>query len=1236
MHPLWSLELLGRLRAQSAQRTLSRFRTLKAAGLLAYLAYHHHRSHSREMLIELFWPEAAGESARHSLSMALSSLRSVLEPPGVPSGAVLIADRAAVELNPESFTTDVMGFEQALRLVARAPDDLHRSRHLTDAIEAYGGPLLPGFYEDWVVVERDRLAERFLLAVRQQVALLSKAGDTERALDLARRAVAVDPLREDLHTELIRLLAAGDQLEAALRQYRELERLLDTELGEAPSPSLQRLARQLEDQRQRAAEVRPSAAPAPVRVAPAVPALPNGTVTFLLTDIEGSTRRWEREGERFRTALALHHALLRRQFQRHGGHEIKEAGDSFIAAFGGAGDALACAVAAQRALTAQEWPEGVAPLRVRMALHLGDVELEEGEYRGPTLHRAARIVDAGHGGQTLCSEAAFALLHRDLEGGLRLRDLGSYRLRDVEVPERLFQVEYPGAPAEFPPLRAARAHRGNLPLQVTRFFGRGAELAELQELLTPTPGVPRLVTLTGPGGTGKTRLASEAASRLLETYSGAVWFVPLADLFDPALVPGAILAALQVEATADTSALDQIAAFLGQQPSLLLLDNLEQLVGTSPGDTPLSSPGEVTELVQALLARVPGLAVLVTSRQVLALPGEQEFPVAPLATPGDADAPAAVSMFESVQLFVDRAQTVRPDFRVHNSNAPTVAQLCIHLEGIPLAIELAASRAQVLSPAQMLQQLTARAGGRFDLLVSRKRGIAERQRALRATLDWSYRLLPAPLQRFFGQLSVFRGDWNVAAAEAVCEEPLALDYLAQLREASLVQTVESSEGIRFRMLETLREYAAEQLEASGEAGARYEQHTAYFLEQAETAEPELRGPAQAEWLARLETNHDNFRAILARLLHPRGEGKQAELENEARAAALRLGNALWYFWSIRGHLAEGRRWLAAVLEATPAEHPSLGRSPLRARTLAAAGALAHDQSDYPLAGTLLHESVALWRELTSKPVSAAGSGTHARDLAHALLCLANVRLDESQADAALPLYQEALGLYREAGDHRGAAMALSNLGVLYLERGEPDQAAERLAESIRLKRSLGNPYGLAMSLESLGNLERSRGNRERALELCREALELRRELGHRLGIAMSLNNLGHLLLETGDPHGAACKLHESLELFMELEEPRSAVEALTGLAGTSAALGRHEAAARLLAAMEAQRERRGFEPRPCEKVVLKRWLGEVRSVLEPNRLEALWQEGRVLSFEAALQTARSEISLVVGGLVESW
>lgn len=1232
MDVIWSFQMLGRLRCRDADRTVSRFRTLKAAGVLAYLAYHRHRSHSRDALIEIFWPEAEPESARHSLSMALSALRSVLEPPGVAAGSVIIADRVSVELNPESFDTDVVAFENALRLAARAQDDSHRSRHLADAIELYGGPLLPGFYEDWVLGEQDRLGERFLLAVRQEVVLLAKAGETGRALDLARRAVAVDPLREDLHAELIRLLAAGGQVEAALRQYRELVRILEQELGEAPSPALERLARQLEGQR-RSAE---GAAPAVVPVSPpvslpvrAAPSLPSGTVTFLLTDIEGSTSRWEREGDRFRAALTLHHALMRRHFQRHGGHEIKEAGDSFIAAFGGAGDALACAVAAQRALAVQEWPEGIPPIRVRMALHAGDVDIEDGEYRGPTLHRADRIVRAGHGGQTLCSEAAFALLRRDLEAEVRLRDLGVYRLRDVESPERLFQVEYRGAPgADFPALRAERAHRGNLPLQVTRFFGRDADLEELNALLGPAAGMPRLITLTGPGGTGKTRLAVEAAARLVESYSGAVWFVPLADHFDPALIPDAMLAALRVEAAPESPPLEQIAGILGRQPSLLILDNLEQLMRRYESGQPgIEALGDAAEVVRALLESVPGLAVLVTSRQVLALPGEREFPVSPLPLPtswapaGESDAPAALSMFESVRLFVDRAQGVRPDFRVTNSNAPAVAQLCIRLEGIPLAIELAASRAQVLSPAQMLDQLAGGPGGRFDLLVTRQRGISERQRALRATVDWSYRLLSEPLQTFFCRLAVFRGGWTVEAAERVCEEPLALDHLAQLRDCSLVETDEGPDGIRFRMLETLRDYAEERLLAAGEFAAARERHTAYFLALAETAEPELRGPNQAAWLERLEADHDNFRAALLK-----AEGGRMKDEAQDAALGLRLVAALWYFMSIRGHLAEGRRQLDGVLAEVPADHSSLGRSALRARALAAAGALAHDQSDYEPARALLEESVSLLRDLTGLP----GGEKEAGGLAHALNCLANVRLDQGSADDALLLYQEALGLCREAGDTRGAAMGLSNMGVLHLERGEVDRAAELLEESIGLKRTLGNPYGLAMSLESLGNLERSRGDRERSRELCEEALAIRRTLGHRLGIAMSLNNLGHLLLETGDSEGAWAHLRDSLDLFLELDEPRSAIEALTGLAGTMAAQGRHEDAVRLLAAMEAQREARGFEPRPCEKAVLKRWRAEVRNAVEAARLEVLWREGRALTFEGAVAAVRSGRSAASG------
>lgn len=1136
MQTVWRVELLGGLSARLGERAITRFRTQKTAALFAYLAYHRHRSHPRETLIELFWPEATPESGRHSLSLALSSLRNQLEPPGIESGGVVVADRWSVELNPESFSTDVRDFEHALRLSAQAREETGKIRHLSEALERYSGRLLPGFYEDWVLIEQERLAERLLQAMRQLIDLLVGAGKLDHALEIARRGVQAEPLREEAHLTLMRLLSGAGNFAAALRQFRELERILDQDLGEVPSRTARDLARRIEAQQERQPSQEAGAGKTlssrretePLRLT-AVQAVPMGTVTFLLTDIEGSTARWEREGERFRAALTTHHALLRREFSRHGGHEVQEGGDSFLVAFAGASDALACAVAAQRAIDSHDW-DGIEPVWVRMALHSGDVEVREGEYRGLALHRASRILAAAHGGQVLCSETTSSLLRRDLETDIHMRDLGVYRLRDVEQPERLFQVEFVGASSRvFPSLRAERAHSGNLPLQFTRFFGREKELSELEALLQDRS--VRLVTMTGPGGTGKSRLSIEAAVRLVDAFAGQVWFVPLAELSEPGLLPLAIRQAMGLE-PGELDPLEQVMAALGSGRSLLLLDNFEQLVGALSAE---SGGGEA--VVLTLLERAPGLTCVATSRQLLGLPGEREFPVRPLPIPGEGETPEALGIFESVRLFVDRAQAVKPDFQVTNSNAPAVAELCNRLEGIPLAIELAAARAQVLSPAQMLQQLGGGPGGRFELLVSRKRGVVERQRALRSTVDWSYRLLSPPLQEFFRRLSVFRGGWSTDAAEAICNAGTpalagpALDHLAQLRESSLVLTEDGPDGIRFRMLETLRDFGRERL-AEADLAETQARHTHYFLDLAECGERELRGERQAAWLNRLQAEHDNFRAALSGLL-PHDEPATVAAEREKSSFACRLVAALWYYWSIRGHITEGRRAAAQVLAALPGDAATVDR----AGVLLAAGVLAHDQSDFEAAENALRECVSLRRTASDD------SG-----LAQALNCLANVLLENERPDDATPLYQEALGLYRETGDGRGASIALSNLGVVHHQRGDLGRAAELLAESVRLKKKLGNVYGLANSLDSLGNVERSLGRATEARTHYDEALSLRRELGHKQGVGVSLNNLGALLLEAGDLREAQAHFREALALFEQLQEPRGRAEAEEGLA----------------------------------------------------------------------------------------
>jgi predicted ATPase/class 3 adenylate cyclase len=777
----------------------------------------------------------------------------------------------------------------------------------------------------------------------------------------------------------------------------------------------------------------PSPPPARPPVRPEIPApsLPTGTVTFLLSDIEGSTALWEKAGQAFRSALATHHALMRAEFRRNGGQEVKEAGDSFLVAFAGASDALSCVIACQKALAAQPWPETVGRLNVRMALHTGDVEMEDGEYHGLMLHHAARILEAGHGGQTLVSEATAALLRRDLALGVHLKDLGVWRLRDVEEPERLFQVESSQRePGAFPPLNAAPAHSAHLPLQFTRFFGRTAEIARIIELLQSPE--TRLLILTGAGGTGKSRLAIQTAERLAESFQGEIWFIPLADLSDPGLIAGEIVDALGIPRSGQVEPLEQAVSALAKQPSLLILDNFEHLIGVESRDVIPAKAGTRVEskdgaqVVQALLERVPSLTMLVTSRQRLNLPGEREFAVPPLPTPNGPNSPERLSMFESVQLFVDRAQASKPDFRVTNSNAAAIAELCDRLEGMPLAIELAAARALVMTPAQMLQE----SAKRFDFLVGRKRGVVERHRTLRAAVDWSYRLLAPEMQRFFARLSVFRGGWTVEAAEAVCEEPLALDLLALLRECSLVLTEETEQGMRFRMLETMREYAQERLVEAAEVEVCNKRHTDYFLSLAEQAEPELKGADQAEWLARLETEHDNLRAALA----------WCRDADDGGESGLRLAGALWQFWLVRGHWSEGREWLAFALGHLGAHE----RTKARAKALNCAGELARSQADYAPARSACEESLAISREL---------------------------------------------------GDRHGVANSLHTLGNLARNQGNYAQARSFYEESMAIRRELGDRLYIAASLESLANVAFLQERRERATRLLGAVDALRESIG---------------------------------------------------------------------------------------------------------------------------------------------
>ncbi|MDQ4082450.1 MAG: NB-ARC domain-containing protein [Actinomycetota bacterium] len=879
--------------------------------------------------------------------------------------------------------------------------------------------------------------------------------------------------------------------------------------------------------------------------------MPTGTVTFFFSDIEGSTRLLETLGSDYDDLLERHHEIVRATFDRYGAVEVGSEGDSFFAVFPSAADAVAGAVAIQRALAAEQWPQA-STLRVRMGLHTGEARIAGGSYAGLDVHRAARIMAAAHGRQILISETTRALVERDLSDGLDVHDLGEHRLRDLSGRERLFQLCADGLPADFPPPRTVDVTPNNLPTQPSELVGREAELSAIREHLG-SPSV-RLLTLTGPGGIGKTRLAIQAAADESDRFGDGLFFVDLSAARDAAGALQAIVGAVRLTPSDRVDLRDALAQELKPRHLLLVLDNFEQVM-------------DAARDVAALLQHAPKLKVLVTSRQALSVRGEQVFPVAPLSLPDRHAARAAedVSRYAAVRLFVERAQQVRPSFRLTDDNAAAVAEICARLDGVPLAIELAAARAKLFSPAELRERLRSR----LELLRGGARDLPERHRTLRSTIEWSYELLDDDERSLFQLLSVFPSA-RVEAVEEVAGKlaPLAhvdvVDRIASLVDKSLVRSLEDERAQRVSMLDTIREYAADRLASESTLGTARRAHAEYFVEFAQARRGELEGREREAAFDALASELENLHAAWRYFADG---GDLARLKT--------LFDVLWPLHSARGWYHGAVALTNDLLAALSSSAPALDRAEeeLTLRMSVARGLLA-------LRG-YTEEVEALYREALAL---SAATGTAPKQLP-VLKSLASYYLYRGEMDKTIAVGREVLKIAEHHGDasveveghlilgpalafvgettagldHLDRAIALFDperdgrarfrlgpnpgvaaravSGLLHWLSGYPDGGLRRAASAVELGRTLGHPYSLAYATFHVGLLELWNQQLEAASERARDVLRIAEDHDYPIWRAVGLVLHGVITAALGRAEDGLAQAKEGVSLYENLKTP---------------------------------------------------------------------------------------------------
>ena len=832
--------------------------------------------------------------------------------------------------------------------------------------------------------------------------------------------------------------------------------------------------------------------------------IPAGNITFLFTDIEGSTKLSQDFPEKLHVALERHNQILKEVLESNNGFIYDMIGDSFFCAFENAVDAVKAAVQIQTELKKEIWDEAV--IKVRIGIHSGSAEWNGERYMGYiTLARTARIMEAAYGEQILISNNTHSLYlegsktqskkkseiksssHRVFE--VNFRDFGERRLKDVIEPIRLFQIESDGLREEFPPLKTLDARPNNLPIQLTSFIGREKEMKFIKEELK----LHRLLSLTGAGGAGKTRFALQTAAEVIDEFENGVWFVDLSALKDIALLSSTMITALGIKEESMKTSDETLIDFLRDKEILIILDNCEQLINAC------------ALLTERLLSSCPKLKMISTSREAMNCGGEFTYRIPPLTQPdpNQNNTPEELTQYESVRLFIERALSVNPNFRVTNENAPALAEVCSRLDGIPLAIELAAARIKMLS----IEKIYERLDDRFNLLTGGKRTALPRQQTLRALIDWSYDLLSENEKILWSRLSVFNGGWTLDAAEEVCSDETIdkneiLDLLSQLTEKSVIIYDNSKD--RYRILESIKQYGIEKLSDGKEI---FLQHLNYFLKLSEKAKPELIGENTKFWMQIIEADHNNFLSAI-----------EWSVNNENKDKGAVISNLIGSFWSRTGQYSTGIRLVEIILESSG----SLSKL-LKGDMLNWIGNFRISLGDNEQAIKYLEKSLVLSKEIGDK-----------RGIAESMLRLGNVTNSLGDFELAKNYYEDSLDNYKKIDSKSGIAAISLSLGNVALNQGDYGMAKKYNEESLFIFKEIGHKYGIALSIHNLGNVSLFLGDYELAKKYLEEGLDLLKEIGNKKGMAFSINFLGNIALNQGDFEQAKKNFEESLFIFKEI------------------------------------------------------------------------------------------------------